>query len=141
MSNNRIHWDGLEELRRVLRALPADLAVEASGIVLSHAEGAAREIRAAYPTRTGNLRNGVVVSKQAAGRYGTGVLVKNSAPHAFIFEHGTQARHNAIGANRGSMPPGNVFIPRVIRWRRKMYEALKALLQKNGLIPVGEEAA
>jgi hypothetical protein len=38
--------------------------------------------------------------------FSAGAIVINRAKHAAIFENGTQARHTAIGANRGSMPPG-----------------------------------
>lgn len=140
-ARNRIVWDGLDELRAELRKLPAELADEASGIVLQHADGAAQEIKAAYPSRTGNLRNGMAVIRSAAGRFGVGAIVRNRAPHAWIFENGTQARHASIGANRGSMPPGHVFIPRVIKWRHRMYGALKAMLVRHGLVVSGEERA
>lgn len=133
MANNRIRWEGLDELKAELRRLPAELAQDASAIVFAHADGALGEIRDAYPTRTGNLRKGLRRTVNAVGRFGAGALVKNVAPHAWIFEHGTQARHTAIGANRGAMPAGRVFIPIVMRWRRKMYLQLAALLERHGL--------
>jgi hypothetical protein len=33
----------------------------------------------------------------------------------------------------GRMPPGNIFIPAVVRRRREMYEQLKAMLTRHGL--------
>lgn len=132
MSANSVRWDGLDELRDELRRLPAELAGEASAIVLRAATAAKEEIIAAYPRRTGNLRTHVSVSKQAAGPYGAGAIVKNTAKHAYIFENGTEARHTALGADRGSMPPGHVFIPIAMRRRRAMYEQLKALLETHG---------
>src|SRR3954452_23875684 len=133
MANNRLRWDGLQELREALRMLPAELAGRASPIVLAHAQGAHDEIEANYPERTGNLKDHLVLAKQDIGRFGAGAVLKNTAKHAWIYENGTQARHNALGANRGSMPPAHNFIPRVQRWRRKMYEALKQLLVGHGL--------
>lgn len=135
---NRIVWEGLDELRAALRALPDELAAEASGIVLAAAEAARQEIVDAYPHRTGALWSGMAVTTTAAGRYGAGAVVINRAKHAYIFEVGTQARHTSLGANRGSMPAGNVFIPRVIKHRRAMYEQLKALLERAGLEVSGE---
>jgi hypothetical protein len=38
------------------------------------------------------------------------------------------------------MPPGNIFIPAVMRARRLMYQQLKALLVRHGLIAQGEAA-
>jgi len=133
MANNRLRWHGLDELKADLRRLPEELAQEGSAIIFAHADGAMAEIAAAYPTRTGNLRKGLRRTINAVGRWGAGALVKNVAKHAWIFEHGTQARHTAIGANRGAMPAGRVFIPIVMRWRRKMYAQLAALLERHGL--------
>lgn len=133
-----VRWDGLDALRAALRALPQELAAEASTIVLDAAEGAKEEMVARYPARTGNLRDHVYVRKASAGQYGAGAIVTNTAKHANIFEVGTQARHTAIGANRGSMPPGHVFVPIVIKRRRVMYDRLKALLVAKGLEVSGD---
>lgn len=135
-----IVWAGLDELKAQLRALPAALAGEASGIVTSAATSAAEQIRSAYPARTGTLKDHVFVSTADPGPYGAGAVVKNTAKHAWIFENGTQARHTALGANRGSMPPGHVFLPIVIRQRRAMYVQLKALLERHGALVSGEAA-
>jgi hypothetical protein len=136
VSQNRIVWSGLEELKAELRQLPAELAGEASGIVIAAADRAKAAMH--YPRRTGNLADHVVVGKAAAGRYGAGAVVKNTAKHAGIFESGTQARHTALGANRGSMPPGHIFVPAVMRSRRQMYDELKALLVAHGLTVSGD---
>lgn len=137
MANNRIVWNGMEELKRDLRNLPESLAGDASSIVMQAAEGAAAFIRAGYPEHTGNLKRGVIVSRLDQGKVAAGAVVKNTAKHAWIFENGTQARHTKIGANRGSMPPGRVFIPRVIKARRQMYEHLLSMLQQHGLTVSG----
>lgn len=132
-----VTWSGLDELRAELRRLPAELAADAGAIVLKAAESAKAEIVAAYPKRTGNLAGHVTVSASSKGLYGAGAIVRNSAKHAWIFENGTQARHTSIGANRGAMPPGHVFLPAVIRKRRDMYAALKDLLVRHGLTVSG----
>ena len=137
MSNNRLRFDGLSELREALRNLPGDLTGEARNEVEGAANGAAADIKRSYPVRTGNLRDGLTVTHFDQGMFSTGALVKNTAKHAFIYEYGTQARHNAIGANRGSMPPGHVFVPAVIRARRLMYERLKSMLVRHGLVVSG----
>jgi len=128
-------WDGLAELRTSLRNLPTELTAEASGIVQRAAEDAATDIRAGYQAhrRTGNLADHVKVVPLSVGPFGAGVQVKSTAKHAAIFEHGTELRHTSLGANRGAMPPGRVFIPAVIRRRRSMYDKLKALLVNKGL--------
>jgi hypothetical protein len=136
--SSRIVWNGLAELREALRNLPAELTAEASHVVEGAANAAAADIKAAYPVRTGNLRDHVFVSHRDKGRFSAGAVVKNTAKHAHLFEVGTQARHNSLGANRGSMPPGNVFIPAMIKRRRVMYEQLKALLERHGLRATGD---
>lgn len=139
MSNNQIVWEGLDELKKELQSLPADLAAEASGIVTAAAQGAKDDIVNAYPNRTGDLRNHVTIGSGVnVGRFGASVVVKNTSKLAYIFENGTQARHTALGANRGSMPPGHVFIPRIISRRKAMYEQLKALLVSHGLAVSGD---
>lgn len=135
-----VKWSGLEELKRDLRNLPEDLAGEAGHIVEEAANGTAVDVKRGYAAhrRSGRLAGGVTVTHFEAGKYSAGAIVKNSAPHAYIFEVGTQARHTAIGANRGSMPPGNVFIPAAQKNRRRMYDRLKDMLVRFGAVVTGD---
>jgi hypothetical protein len=135
-----VKWDGLKELRALLLALPAELRGEASHVVEGAANRAAADIRAAYGAhvRSGRLRNKVFVTHYVRGRFSAGAIVKAAAKHASLFEHGSQARHTAIGADRGTMPAANVFIPRVMRARAVMYDQLKALLTRKGLLVSGD---
>jgi hypothetical protein len=91
---------------------------------------------ALYPKRTGLLASSLQVS-QTETATGTRALVMNTAPYALVFDLGSQARHTALGAPN-PMPAGNVFIPTMMRARRAMYDALKDLLQRSGLIVSGE---
>lgn len=133
----RVTWDGLAELREQLRNLPADLTDEARDIVTDTANAAAAEVEAGYPSRTGDLRSKVRVVVEHGGQFGVSVVVKNTSPLAQIFESGTQARHTALGANRGAMPPGRVFVPVMVRRRRVMYERLQEILTRRGLTVSG----
>jgi hypothetical protein len=136
---SQVVWSGLQELKAQLRNLPADLAAEASGIVEGRAERAKQDIETSYPDRAGNLRKGLRLgSGTNVGRFGASTILKNTAKHAWMFENGTQARHTDLGANRGAMPPGHIFIPIVIRQRRAMYRDLKALLERHGLVVTGD---
>jgi hypothetical protein len=141
VSNNRLDL-GLDELREALRNLPDELTGEGSHIVEGNANGAAAQIKAGYKRRTGNLGDGVKVEPLGVGRFAAGVVVRNTAKHAVIFENGTQARHyytiNGVKHETGRMPPGHVFVPAVIRKRRQMYEQLKDLLVRNGLQVSGD---
>ena len=136
---NRFVFDGLAELKAALRALPAELTREASSIVEANANSAAVEIRTEYGKHnvTGHLQGGVIVTHVDKGKYSAGAIVKSAAKHAAIFENGTQARHTDLGANRGAMPPGHVFIPIIMRKRRQMYDQFRAMLERVGLVVSG----
>lgn len=140
MSNNRFEFRGLEEFKQQLRALPDQLASEASHIVIGAAESAAADVRRGYSAHvhSGNLEQHVKVEHRQTGTAGVVAVVKSTARHAHLFEFGTQARHNAFGANRGSMPAGHVFVPAIVRARRAMYQQLVALLERAGLRVSGQ---
>lgn len=137
-SNNRLFFEGLEDLKKALADLPDTATAEAGNIVEAAANAAAADIKEGYPSRTGDLRDHVTVGPMDQGRYGAGWIVRNTSKLAWIFEHGTQARHTALGANRGAMPPGHVFVPAVQRRRRVMYEQLKRMLTQLGLEVSGD---
>jgi len=133
-------FTGLDELKAALRSLPADLVGESAHIIEAAANGAGVTIRGNYGShrRTGNLQDHVVVEKKAAGRFGVNYVVKSTARHATLFEHGTQARHWSSGKSTGVMPPFHAFVPVVIRKRREMYEQLRGVLTRAGLQVSGE---
>lgn len=143
MSNNRFTFTGLDELRAELRALPADLKAEGATIVIRAAEGAAQEIRGAYQAHhySGNLASGVSQKLEEAGPFGVRGVVTSAAPHAIIFENGTEARHyitrRGVKHLLGKMPAFHIFIPTMMRWRRKMDDQHKALLIRHGLRVTG----
>lgn len=132
-------WDGLNELRDALKAMPEECAGEAGHLLDGAANGAYVDISGAYPSRTGNLRKGMRLNKAMKRGLVVGAEVKNIAPHANIFELGTQARHTSLGANRGSMPPGRVFVPRIIKARRRLTQDLKDMVARTtGAVVTGD---
>jgi hypothetical protein len=138
-----MHWDGLEAFKAELSQMPKAVVEEADPIVKGAADGASADIKKGYPFRSGNLRNHVFVSRLDKGKDFAGYIVKNTAPLAFIFENGTQARHyftkqRGVLHATGRMPPGHVFVPAVIKRRRAMYARLKELLVKHGLVVSGD---
>lgn len=129
-----VSWFGLAELKQQLERLPEELTVEATHIVEGAANAAAFGARSGYAAHrvTGNLQEHVVVVPgRNRGPWTTGFIVKNTARHAVIFENGTEARHTKQGWNRGRMPPGNVFIPAMMRARFAMYLELTAMLVRH----------
>jgi len=136
-----LKWQGLAELRDELGKLPDEVVAEAREITRATTELAKGEIVGQYEAHrvTGNLAKGVIVSPWNKGQDAPGYKIKSTAPHAWLFENGTQVRHNALGANRGEVqPPANVFVPVVIRRRREMYEQLKAMIARKGLKVSGD---
>lgn len=131
-------WQGLDELNAELRALPESCAGEAAKLIEGTANGVYVDITGAYPIRTGNLRKGMKIKPLVKRGLVVGQTVINTAPHANIFENGTQARHTSIGANRGSMPPGRVFVPRVVKARRRLTQELKDMVTRHGAVVTGD---
>ncbi len=137
MSNNRLKFDGLQELKKSLRDLPFQLHGEAENEVDAEANQAALEIRQAYKIRSGALVQGVVVERVERSRFFAGRRVVSKSPLAMIYENGSQVRHTALGWNRGRMPPAHVFIPAMIRHRKEMYERLRDVMRRHGLKVIG----
>jgi hypothetical protein len=144
--SNRLVFDGLDSLARALQQLPGHLRDEAAPIIHGAATGALAEIKAQYPTgRRGRLRQGLKIALRTTDAGAAGI-VTNTAPHAWIFENGTQARYvttlprgraKNFGSRRGAMPPGRVFIPVVVRHRRAMLVALTDVVRREGFQVTG----
>lgn len=138
MSNNRLVFDGLTELKQALKVLPVELRGEASNEALGAANGAALDIRRGYKSTAESLAQAVVVERDAPGPWAAGAKVITRHKLAWIFENGTQVRHNARGANRGRMyPPQHVFVPPVMRARQRFYQRLADMLRRKGLLVTG----
>lgn len=126
-------FSGMGALIAALERLPGELRQEAEGIVHASADLMAADVRAAYEQHrhSGNLAEHVVVEKGAPAGGELRAKVRSTARHARIFEVGTVQRFLASnGADRGTMPPGNVFIPRAVRHREEMIRRLVAIVRK-----------
>lgn len=121
-------FTGMAALIADLQALGPKVSGEAGKIVPAHTNSAAFDIKSSYPVNLGNLRDGVEIRELSP-------LVKqvvNKAPHAYIYERGTVARFTAdTGAPRGTMPVGNKFIPRAIKWRARMNDELVNMVKRQ----------
>jgi hypothetical protein len=136
-----VRWDGLDELRAALRALPADLTAEASHIVEGTANAAIVDMRAEYPA--GELRDKLYQSTMSTGPFGTGILIKNSSGWAWLWDHGSKLRHRlksggSTGAEWGNSTPPHTFGRIMAQSRRRMYEQLKQMLVSFGLRTSGD---
>jgi len=132
-------WQGLNELREALANLPDHLAVEAAAIIEETTASAEAEAASGY---AGSQRAAKMARKlrHTVVRDGVSITgeVRNSSKLAYIFENGTQARHTDFGVDRGSIPPAHVFIPTMQRWRNRMYERLKDMMVREGLLVSGD---
>lgn len=129
--------EGLTELQTFLRNMPENLRGKSFAIVKTTTEGAALDLKMAYPQRNygsadkrGNLRKGVKTVYPSTS-IATGI-VKSTSPHAHLYEFGTQNRRTLTGANRGAMPPRPTAIPVFQRRRRSMNQALIEMVKAEG---------
>lgn len=132
-------WTGLAELRRQLKALPADLAHEARQDVVDAAESAEAALIQSYPPGpSGGMRRGVKVTIKQTEAAVTATL-KSTAPEAHLWEFGTQVRRTQQGWNRGAAPAhynqGVVGIG--LRFRRTLNGQLVDLVERNGFEVTG----
>lgn len=146
---SRVTWSGLEELKLSLRNLPDELVGEATHIVEAAANGAEADIKAGYNRVSGELAAELMQRTVESGRYGIGIQILNTAPHAWWYDNGTQARHYRTKRGRvhqtgrmwgrtGGEPPTHLFVGTIARARRRMYEQFKDLLTRHGLAVSGE---
>jgi hypothetical protein len=126
-------WTGFQELVDQFATLAPDLTQAAAPAVETAAQAAKNAIYAGYPTRTGDLKDHLAVLLHTDATR-TEAVVINTSPHAAVFERGSQARHTAIGANRGSMPANPIFTATMMRWRRGLYSGpIPRVLETMGL--------
>lgn len=141
--STRFVFDGLDELKAQLRALPAELGGEAGNIIEGATNSAEQKIKAAYSRHrlTGELaeKTQATVTRTAFGAEG---IVKNTSKLAHIFEKGSEVRHYVtVRGNQhvtGRMPAAHVFAKVMPAERRRMWQQIRDLLVRHGLIVSGE---
>jgi hypothetical protein len=146
MSGNRLFFEGLDQLRQELRSLPQDLAGEAGHETLAAANSAAATVKREYHVVSGALRDGVTVERAERDQFGAAAIVRNTAPHAWLYDNGSQTRKWASGKSTGAMwggvsggsRPTHLFVSTMVRERRAMYQRLKAMLVRKGLSVSGD---
>jgi hypothetical protein len=152
MSSNRIEWTGLDELYAALRQLPAHLAAEAVDLVDNTVEVTAASLIQSYPPLgpaqpatpgqaahvPGALRRGVKWSTTPS-QFGVSGEVKSTAPHAHLWEFGTQNRTTSKGWNRGHLKDqyNRGLVGIAIRERAKLNKKLVELVRKAGFEVTG----
>lgn len=141
--------DGLAELRKALLDLPEHLQANAEAIVREAADDAASAVKARYEqhrTSTAtytpgrgvrlarrHLADSVSVSFRGAKSGAAVARVVVDAPHAHLFEFGTQNRQWEGGKSTGAAPARPTLVPVAIRQRREMTNELIAVVERAGL--------
>lgn len=145
-SRGTVTWQGMAEFQALMRRLPDDLAVQVRREGEAAANGAAFAIRSAYGAhrRTGNLQESVVVEEQrmAVGfRFRVRTKGKKAA-HAHLIEFGTKARHyiteGGVRHETGAGRAYHIFLPRIAKHKRQMFENIIALLVRQGWRVTGD---
>jgi hypothetical protein len=134
-----VTWSGLDSFMQELQTLTADLVDEANTIMVDSATDAKADIAAAYPAKTGRLRRGLVL-KPARGQVLSGAELVQTAPHGYIYEHGTTVRANKAGANRGRMGATPTFFPIAEAYRRSAIQDVIFRLYQHGASHVSGSA-
>jgi hypothetical protein len=134
----KLEFQGLSELREALLNLPAELRDDAAAIIAETAAAAEADIKAGYlaRARSGDLADATeVIAIPPRNDFAAAAAVFNAKKYATWFENGTNTRQTGLGLNRGqSQPPGNVFIPRILKHRAAMFDRLAAMLRRHGLL-------
>jgi len=160
VAETQLRINGLAELRKALLALPHELVRDAGEIVQAQANEAARQIAAAYPVVTGNLHDHLRLVVRSQTPESASATVRNTAKHAWLFEHGSASREWVNGSTTapfrkkgtapvpnwgrgkktGSMTKHPTLIPIAIQRRRIMLAALIDLVKRTGLDVTGTSA-
>ena len=134
-----VTWDGLDSFLDELRVLTGNLVDEANAIMVHSSEAARRDIASHYPVRKGGLRRGLVITP-ARGTLLSGATLRQTAPHGWIYEHGTKRRQTQAGADRGQMDPTPVFEPIAAAYHRAAIDEVKGRLLQHGASQVTDTA-
>ena len=146
--STKVIFTGIEETKAEFKAQPEALAKATQTLANRIAKQAVADIKAAYPRKTGNLRNGVKVERSRnPSKTIAAARVVNRAPHAHLYELGTKARHfvgtdkrgrKYVIGDRGQGTAHHVFPPRIVRWRFVFFEAVKEIMNRAGITTTGE---
>jgi hypothetical protein len=134
-----VRWTGLDTFQHELEVLTTGLPDEAGAILTESAEAAKAAVAAAYPIQSGALRAGLVL-REARGMVLTGSELVQTAPHGYIYEHGTKPRYNGAGAFRGVMKGNPTFVPITAAYRRTAISQIIFRLYQHGAARVTGEA-
>ena len=133
-----LRLDGFDGFQADLTNLPTTLRDAAKAAVLDAADHAESVIYDQYGEVTGNLRKGLGQDTPEETATSIKVRLASTAPHAVLYEYGTEQRQTKLGYARGRMPAAKVFVPTVMRERREMVRTIIGLVEAEGLTVRGD---
>lgn len=138
-------WTGLEEYKAELKALPADCTGEAAHLIEGEVNGAYVTISQVYGAHhfTGTLQKKLTKTLLNETQFATGWKLTSGSPLAWLFGHGSQARHyvteNGVTHATGRMPPNPIFESTVGKTKRAIVQKLKEMVLRRGATSVTGE--
>ena len=146
MSRAFVVWNGLAEYKEQLRTLPEACTGEALHVIEGGVNGAYQAISQVYGEHhfTGTLQKRLRISPlKVNAQFTTGLTLTSGSPLAWLFDHGSQARHyvteNGVTHATGRMPPTPIFVSTVVKTKRKIVEQLKDMVLRRGASAVSGE--
>lgn len=119
-----VQWQGLDELSRLLRSLPADVQREAGKDVeaaaRSHQAAASTEFPAPGRDVTGNLRRGTRLEQTGPLTWRT----RNRQPHAHLYEDGFEH------VSGRQVPGHDVYVPAAQTIRARMVQRMQDIVPR-----------
>jgi hypothetical protein len=121
-----IDWQGgLDALAKELETLPDKLLAEVIDPVMDReTDEAVHRMQTRYGHDS--LSKGVRRDKRGPGDY----RIRNTSPHAHLFELGTASRFHADGTPTGRMPATPVLIPEAVSARGRIEKGVQQDLRK-----------
>jgi HK97 gp10 family phage protein len=130
--------EGMNELYKQLNALNKSLSPEVVEPLLMKAGTELKtailsKIDSVVKTKTGNLKKGVKVEQmKRRGDNPRSVIVRPTAPHTYIIEHGTSDRYQkTTGRYTGYGPARPFFRPAVDENKERIYTEIVSEMKKS----------
>ena len=139
-------WRGMQEYREELRQFPEACRGEAAKMIEGEVNGAYVTVKRVYEAHrfTGTLARRLTIAPlTVAGQLTTGLVLRSASRLAWLFDHGSQARHyvtvHGVTHLTGRMPGFHVFGRTAGVTRRKVRGLLIEMVRRRGATTVTDD--
>lgn len=133
--------DGVKGVQLTLNQLTPELVNDVERMQRDVGEAAANTIRAGYPVKHGDLRNGLRTRRLLKGRVIAAYVVENTYWLSRVFDHGSKTiRYTKAGHSRGKMPSNRIFSQTMNSAQREAHRRTADILRRHGLTVVNAAA-